>query len=180
MDDQHIIELYFARDERAIRETDSRYGQMCHTIAHNILQNHADAEECVNDTLLRTWKSIPPARPQSLAAYLCRITRNLAIDRFRSAHKQKRNSDLTVSLSELEACIPMRDEDAGNLPTLLNDFLGRLEPAERELFLGRYWHTCTVKELARLHGLTPKAVTMRLSRTREKLRRYLKERGYHI
>ncbi len=180
MDDQTILDLYFARDERALRETDARYGALCHTVAHNILCDRLDTEECVNDTYLKAWNSIPPERPRSLSAYLCRITRNLALDRFRTKHRQKRNSDFVLSLDELSDCIPMRDEDAGELPGLLNEFLGRLAPTERQIFLGRYFHACPVKTLARLHGLTPKAVTMRLSRTRDKLRAFLEERGYHI
>ncbi len=180
MDDQTILDLYFARDERAIRETDRRYGALCHTVALNILRDRGDAEECVNDTYIKAWGSIPPARPASLSAFLCRITRNLALDRIRSKSRQKRNAAITVSLEELSECIPMRDEDAGQLPTLLNQFLGRLDDLERQIFVGRYFHTCSVKALARLHGLTPKAVTMRLARTRDKLRIFLEERGYHV
>ncbi len=180
MDDHHIIELYFARDERAITETAMRYGALCHSVADNILHNRSDAEECVSDTYLRAWNAIPPERPAALAAFLCRITRNLALDRYRARHRQRRNDDLTLSFEELSDCIPMRDEDAGELPSLLNGFLGTLEPPERQLFCGRYWHACSVKGLARTHGLTPKAVTMRLSRTRDKLRKYLEERGYSV
>ncbi len=180
MDDQHIIELYFSRDERAIRETATQYGGMCHTVANNILQNRADAEECVNDAYLRVWNSIPPENPRSLAAYLCRIVRNLSLDRYRARHSQKRNDDLTLSFSELEDCIPMRDEDAGELPALLDAFFEQLDATERGIFLGRYFHACPVKELGRLWGLSPKTVATRLSRTREKLRKFLEERGYHV
>ncbi len=180
MDDQTILDLYFARDERAVAETAARYGALCHTVAHNILRDARDAEECVNDTYLRAWNAIPPDRPQSFSAYLCRITRNLALDRFRREHRQKRNADLTLSLEELSDCIPMKDEDAGELTRLLNEFLGSLDTTERQIFLGRYFHASPVKALARLHGLTPKAVTMRLSRTREKLRTFLEERGFHV
>ncbi len=180
MDDQTILDLYFARDEQAIRETERHYGALCHTVAYNILRDDRDAEECVNDTYLRAWGAIPPTRPTSLSAFLCRITRNLALDRFRKEHRKKRNADLLLSLDELSDCIPMREEESEELPRLLNEFLGRLEPTERQIFLGRYFHACRVKDLARLHGLTPKAVTMRLSRTRERLRTFLQERGYHI
>ncbi len=180
MDNQGIIELYFARDEQAISHTAARYGAMCRTIAQNILQNREDTEECISDVYLKVWLSIPPERPRSLAAYIARITRNLALDRYRAEHRQKRNRDMTLSLEELSDCIPMRDEEASALPALLNEFLGRLEPAERQLFCGRYWHNTPVKSLARTHGLTPKAVTMRLLRTREKLRAFLEERGYCV
>ncbi len=177
MDEGQIIELYFARDERALSETQRRYGGLCHTVAYNILEDARDAEECVNDTLLRAWGHIPPDRPASLTAYLCRITRNLALDRYRALHRARRNRDLECALDELTVCIPMR-EDNGELGHLLNAFLGTLNAEERKLFVARYWHNCSVKTLARLRGLTPKAVTMRLSRTREKLRTYLTERGY--
>ncbi len=180
MSDQEIIELFFARDERAISAVAAQYGTLCHTIAENILRNRSDAEECVSDAYLKVWNSIPPERPSHLSAFLCRITRNLALDCRRKKHRARRDESLTVSLSELEACIPMRDEEASELPALLNHFLGGLEATERQLFLGRYWHETPVRTLARIHGLTPKAVTMRLSRTRAKLKQYLESRGYHV
>ncbi len=180
MNDSTILDLYFARDERALAETERQYGALCHSVAYHILRSDPDSEECVNDTLLRAWNSIPPARPSRLSAFLCRITRNLAIDRYRAHHNSIRNRDLEVSLSELAAYIPLRDEEAGELSRLLNDFLATLEREERMLFCGRYWHHITVRELSRLHRLTPKAVTNRLYRTREKLRAYLNERGYRI
>ncbi len=180
MNDQEIIALYFDRNEQAITETAAQYGRLCHTVAENILHDRQDSEECVSDTYLRAWNTIPPERPARLSAYLCRITRNAALDRYRARHRRMRDSDMTLSLCELEDCIPMRDEDADELPGLLNQFLEGLNPEERQIFCGRYWHSCPVKTLARLHGLTPKAVTMRLSRTREKLRSFLEERGYHV
>ncbi len=180
MNDLDILELYFARDEQAITQTAAQYGRLCFSVADNILHDRMDAEECVSDTYLKAWNTIPPERPARLAAYLCRIARNLALDRFRARHRRMRDSDMTVSMSELSECIPMREEDADDLPRLLDEFLEGLKPQERQLFLGRYWHNCSVKALARLHALTPKAVTMRLSRTREKLRAFLEERGYHI
>ncbi len=180
MNDQEIIDLYFARNEQAIAETATQYGGLCYTVANQILHSQPDSEECVNDTYLKTWNSIPPQRPNRLAAFLCRITRNLALDCYRRDHRQKRNADLTVSLSELEACIPAPDEATDDLLPLLNGFLGSLPETEWQLFCGRYWHNTPVATLARVHGLTPKAVTMRLARTREKLKRYLEERGYHV
>jgi RNA polymerase sigma-70 factor (ECF subfamily) len=106
--------------------------------------------------------------------------RNLSLQRLEHNKAAKRNRDFEIALEELGDCIPMRDEEAGELPELLDRFLSRLEKTERQLFCGRYWHGQSVKELARAHGLTPKAVTMRLSRTREKLRTFLTERGYHL
>ncbi len=178
--DRAIIDLYFARDERAITETDRRYGKACLQVAMGILDSHPDAEECVNDTYLRAWETIPPTRPASLGAYVCRIVRNLAIDRLRALRASKRSRELTVSLSELEECIPVREDVEGELADILSAFLRGLEPLDRVLFLGRYWYTVPVKTLAAEWDMTPTAVSLRLSRTRDKLKAYLTERGYTV
>ena len=189
MEDKEIIALYFDRDERAIRETADKYGDFCEGVAMGILGNRQDAEECVSDTYLRVWNSIPPNRPRSLKAYLARIVRNLSIDRIKANRALKRSHELEMALEELGDCIPadMDGRPYGSadalteaLPTLLNSFLYTLAEEEWQLFCGRYWHNRSVKDLARSHGLTPKAVTMRLSRTREKLRKYIEERGYTL
>ena len=187
--DHRIIELYFARDEQAISETERHYGAFCLRTSLSILQNYSDAEECVNDTYIRTWNTIPPTRPQSLRAYLARIIRNLSIDRIKASHAAKRSHEVILALEELSECLPV-DMDGNTygaadaltqaLPSLLNQFLHTLSRDEWQLFCGRYWHNRSVKELAREQGLTPKAVTMRLSRTREKLRLYIEKRGYTV
>ena len=110
MEDKRIIELYFARDEQAIRHTADKYGAYCTAVSMSILHSEPDAEECVNDTYLKTWNSIPPTRPSSLKLFLARITRNLSINRHRALHSDKRNKDLEVSLSELESCFPSPDD----------------------------------------------------------------------
>ena len=178
--DNRIIELYFSRDERAITETDRRYGGFCLRLSLGILDDRRDAEDCVNDTYLKTWNSIPPNRPHSLRAYLGRIVRNISLNRYKANRAECRNRELEMSLEELGDCIPMRDEEASLLPSLLNQFLESLTQEERILFCSRYWHGEAVKDIAKLHGLTPKAVTMRLSRTREKLKTFLNERGYKL
>ncbi len=178
--DEAILNLYYARDERAITETDRRFGRACLRVAMSILQSAPDAEECVSDAYLKTWNSIPPARPRSLGAYVCRIVRNLSLNRLRELTAPKRSRDLTVSFEELEACIPVREELEGELSAILSDFLRALPDRERRLFLGRYWYTVPVKELAREWSMTPNAVTLSLRRTREKLRTYLTERGYTV
>ena len=178
--DGHIIDLYFARDEQAITETDRRYGGFCLRLSLNILEDRQDAEECVNDTYLKAWNSIPPNRPHFLRAYLGRIVRNLSLNRYKANRAARRNRELEVSLEELGDCIPMRDEEASALPALLNQFLASLTQEERILFCSRYWHGNAVRDIAKTHGLTPKAVTMRLSRTREKLKAFLTERGYRV
>ncbi len=187
--DQRIIDLYFARDEQAIAETDRRYGGFCLRVSLGILDDRRDAEECVNDTYLKTWNSIPPNRPRSLKAYLGRIVRNLSIDRYKANRAAKRNRDMEIALDELGECVPVNMEGrpygsadtlTEALPSLLNEFLSDLDTIEWQLFCGRYWHNHAVKDLARAYGLTPKAVTMRLARTREKLRKFLEERGYTL
>ena len=180
MNDQEIIALYFARDEQAIRETDARYGKTCMQVSMNILRSRPDAEECVNDTYLKTWDSIPPARPASLCAFVCRIVRNLSLNRLKELTAAKRSRDLTVSFEELEACIPMPDEESPALAEELAAFLKTEGETDRALFVGRYWFACSVEELARRTGLTKRAVHMRIFRTRERLRAYLTERGYSV
>jgi RNA polymerase sigma-70 factor (ECF subfamily) len=180
MNDQDIIALYCARDERAIAETDRQYGKICMQVSMNILESHPDAEECVSDGYLQTWRSIPPARPESLCAFLCRIVRNISLNRLRELKAAKRNRDLTVSFEELEACISVDESLANELPALISTFLEGLEESERKLFMARYWHATSVKELAKTYGLTSNAVSIRLYKTREKLRSYLEEGGYTV
>ena len=180
MNDQDIVALYFARNEQAIRETDTKYGKVCMQVSMNILESRPDAEECVNDTYLKTWNSIPPTKPNSLCAFVCRIVRNLSLNRLRDLRREKRNRELTLSLDELEACIPAAIESSSELADLLNAFLADLEETERVLFMGRYWYSCAIDDLAASMGLTKKAVYMRLYKIRERLRGFLAERGYRV
>ena len=180
MNDQTIVDLYWQRNEQAITETQTKYGAFCMGVSMNILANTSDAEECVNDTYLRTWNSIPPTRPTSLRAFLGKIVRRLSIDRYRERHAACRNEDLTLALEELAACLPAPEEVGGELPQLLRGFLAAQNDLDRQLFMGRYWHAYPVKELARHYAVTPNAVTKRLIRTRERLRAYLTERGYRV
>ena len=180
MKDQDIIDLYFARNEQAIAETDKSYGKVCMQVSLNILESRPDAEECVNDTYLKVWHSIPPTRPDSLCAFVCRITRNLSLNRLRDLRREKRNSRLTVSLEELEACIPATEDNTQELATLLNGFLAELEETDRVVFMGRYWYSYAIDDLATSMKLTKKAVYMRLHKTRERLKAYLGERGYRV
>ena len=179
--DAAIIDLYRKRDEQAIYLTHRQYGGLCTRIAQNILGNPADAEECVNDAYLKVWNSIPPASPSSLSAFISRITRNLALDRFRAKGRKKRNEGFTVMLSELGDCIPAPEEaDATELLNHIKAFLADLEDTDRKLFVGRYFHAYEVQRMAEAYGLTPNAASLRLYKTREKLRVYLNERGYHV
>lgn len=180
LSDSAIIDLYFARNEKAIKATDEKYGKICMQTSMHILSSLPDAEECVNDTYLKTWNSIPPTRPGSLCAFVLRIVRNLSLNRLRDMKAAKRSRDLTLSFEELEACIPMPDEQSPELAALLDDFLARLDTIDRVLFMGRYWYACPVGDLARRMGMTPNAVSLRLRKTREQLRVYLTERGYDV
>ena len=180
MHDSQIIDLYFARDERAITETAKKHGAVCMSLSLNILQSHPDAEECLNDTYLSAWNHIPPERPMYFRAFLCRIIRNLSLQRLQYLHRQKRNRDLEVSLEELEACIPVPEERADELAEHLSNFLRTQEKTDRLLFMGRYFHACSVKTLAKKSGLRENTVAVRLHRTRERLRAYLEERGYRV
>lgn len=180
MNDQDIVNLYFDRNEQAIAETDKKYGGLCMQVSMNVLDNKSDAEECVNDTYLKTWNSIPPTRPNSLCAFVCKIARNLSLNRLRDLRREKRNRELTVSFEELEACIPVPDESKNQLAELLTTFLEGQGEVDRVLFIGRYWFHCPVGDLAKRMNLTQNAVYLRLHKTREKLRVYLEERGYRV
>ena len=182
MEDDRIIELYFGRDEQAIRHTADKYGAYCSTVAMNILHSEPDAEECVNDTYLKTWNSIPPTRPHSLKLFLARIVRNLSINRHRALHSDKRNRDLEVSFSELESCLPVPDGENGGseLSELLNEFLGTQTPTDRKIFVQRYWYNLSAAEISEEHDISENAVWVKLHRTRERLREFLTERGYKL
>ena len=176
--DAEIVALYLARDESAVEHTAKAYGHYCMTVAMNILNSHPDAEECVNDTYLRAWNSIPPQRPTVLRLFLGKITRHLAIDRYRAG--KSRNRELEVALDEIAEFLPAREEDDGDLPMLLEGFLISLPAEERNLFILRYWHGHSVARLAKAFKMKPNNLSARLYRTREKLRVYLTERGYDV
>lgn len=184
MDDRDIINLYWARAHQAITETASKYGSYCRSIAQNILGSQEDAEECVNDTYLHAWNSIPPNRPDVLSAYLGKLTRNLSFDRFRTNHADKRGGgEICLVLDELAECVSgeetVEDEvTRQELIQTINEFLVLLPKDKRNIFLSRYWYVLPVSEIARKHGMTVGNVSVILSRIRTKLKAYLIERGY--
>jgi RNA polymerase sigma-70 factor (ECF subfamily) len=184
MDDKTIIELYFARSEEAIEATDRKYGGYCRSVAYRILHSEGDSEECVNDTYLRAWSAIPPTRPNKLSAFLGRITRNLAIDRFSHSRAEKRYSEGVAVLDELAEVIadPSGAElaDELTLRDALSDFVRELKPIERRLFLGRYWYVCSVRELAEDNALSESNVKVTLMRLRDRLRGYLLRLGISL
>ena len=183
MEDDNIIELYWQRDESAIRESEMKYGGYCSSIADNILHSAEDTEECVSDTWFRAWNTMPPDRPSRLALFFGRITRNLAIDRYRRGRSQKYGGGQTaLCLEELAECIgessPIEDRLA--LRELLNSFLGALPEKNRDVFLLRYWYMMPVKEIAVRKALSEGAVKMILQRVREKLRDCLEKEGIGV
>ena len=181
MDDQNIIALYWARSETAISETAQKYGGYCFSIAKNILTNHEDAEESVNDTYLTAWNVMPPRRPSILATFLGKITRRLAIDRWRYRNAYKRGGgEVTLALDELEECIAGSDTAEGalrkkELQAALNRFLEALPERERMIFVSRYWYLRSVKEISEKTGLSLSSVKTQLFRTRNKLRFFLEK-----
>ena len=180
MEDRDIISLYFARDEKAIKESTRKYGNYVTGISMSILRNALDAEECVNDTWLKAWNSIPPQNPPSLKVYLGRLVRHLSIDRLRTITRLKRNRELEVALDELADCALPEEEDVTTLTAALDEFLEGLEPTDRKLFVGRYWHLYPVSKLAQAYGLSESNTSVKLHRMREKLRVYLTERGFTV
>ena len=185
MDDQHIVELYFKRDEQALDITQKKYGKLCHTVAMNILSNREDTEECVNDTYLQAWNAIPPERPTLLGAYLCRITRNLAINRYRADRREKRGAgEAALAIDELSECLA---DTAGEgfadsivLRDALNGFLRTLPDPTRSVFVQRYWYVCPIADIARDFGMTESRVKMILHRTRNRLREHLIKEGIQV
>ena len=183
MDDNRIIDLYWARSEEAIQESDRKYGPYCRTIAWNILQDRGDSEECVNDTWLQAWNAMPPKKPSLLKAFLGKITRNLALDKYRFYGAQKRGGQETdLALEELRGCVPhpTTTEQAIDdlaLTQALDRFLAGLKPETRKLFLRRYWYASPIRDIARDYGMSESKVKTTLFRTREKLRVFLEQEG---
>lgn len=185
MDDEDIIELLNARDESGLAALQQKYGQACLTLARDVTGNRSDAEEVVNDVSLRVWNSIPPAHPQSLKRYVLRVTRNVALDRWRECRADKRGGEQAVITNELDECaVPAEvgNTDAGEqaLRDSVEEFVAGLDREERAIFLLRYWHGKPVSDIARAFGLLPNTVTVRLRRTRDKLRAFLTERGIQV
>ena len=182
-EDSRIIELFFARDEKAISETNSKYGRYCYSIAYNILAVNEDCEEYVNDTLMKAWNAIPPQKPKKLSAFLGRITRNLSLNRFFEKTADKRGSGQTAAvLDELAECVSsgVTTEDISDNNTLrhaLNDFLFCLEPEKRIIFMQRYWYMMPIKAIAAEHSSTESRIKMILLRTRSELKEHLIKEG---
>ena len=183
MDDRQIISLFFERSEQAIEALSAKYGALMKTVASNILGNTEDAEESLNDALLAVWNTVPPEDPQSLSAYSCRITRNIALTKYQSNTAQKRNSRFDISLNELSECLAGKEtvEDsisAEELGRLINQFLAGQNKKNRQIFVRRYWFGEDIRELAESFRMSENHVSVRLSRLRSRLRAYLEKEGF--
>ncbi|MBQ9383205.1 MAG: sigma-70 family RNA polymerase sigma factor [Ruminiclostridium sp.] len=185
MDDDKIVELYWNRDEAAITATSDKYGAYCLSISQNILGNREDAQECVNDTYLRAWSTIPPHRPAMLSTFLGKITRNLSFDRYKANRRDKRGGSQTaLVLDELNEIISDKSSEAefdrAELISAINRFLSELPQDKRKMFVCRYWYAYSIPEIAKRLEMTENNVSVSLNRTRQKLRNYLKERGFDL
>ncbi len=181
MDDDRIIELFFERSEQAIKELNDKYGRIFHSISFNILNSRLDAEECVNDAYLGAWNAIPPARPNPLLAFVCKIVRNISLKRYEQNTAAKRNSIYNIAIDELEECLASsytieEERDACELTKIIESFLDSLSKENRVIFLRRYWFSDPYSEIAKRVGMTEKNVSVRLTRIRKELRKYLSER----
>lgn len=183
MDDAKIVELYWARSDAALTETVKKFGPYCHTIAYNVLENVEDSEECVNDTYMRAWNSMPDKRPAALAPYLGRITRNLALNRIIEKNTLKRGGgEAALALDELDECTASsysieREVEAREIAAAMNRFLSKLPDTERALFVSRYWFMAPVRELAEKFGFSESKTVSMLRRTRLKLGKFLTGEG---
>ena len=186
MDDNQIIELFFARDEGAIEAVQREYGGYCVSIARNILGDRGAAEECVNDGWLKCWQSIPPQRPRSLKSFAGRIVRNLALSALRADTAQKRGGgQAALALDELSEVVsggetPEGALDRQALRAALDGFLAGLPERSRSLFLRRYWYLDSVEQLAKRFGMSKTQATTTLHRLRQKLRAHLEQEGFDL
>ena len=184
MEDEKIIELYWQRSPQAIDETSRKYGAYCMRLSMNILMNREDSEENVNDTYLRTWNAIPPQRPQFFAAFLGRIARNLALNRYKARAAEKRDGgEAALSLEELAECLPSGSEpqdeaEAAAFSHLLSEFLRTESEEARRVFLQRYFMCCPVAQVADHFGFSESRVKSMLLRTRTRLAKYLESEGW--
>lgn len=183
MEDKAIIEMFLQRNSDAIEAVSQKYGNYCNQIALNILYDAQDAEECVNDTYLKLWNSIPPHQPGNLSAYIGKITRNTALNRHRDRNTQKRGAGtFPLVLEELSQCIPdpntiELEMERKEVAQLLNQFLATLPVWKRYILVRRYWYADSVCDIAYACGKTESYISMTLTRLRRKLKEYLTERS---
>lgn len=180
MKDEMILELFFRRSQQAVRELDHKYGKPCYRLSYRIVGDRQDAEECVNDSYLGAWQSIPPERPCPLLPYLLKIVRNISLKLYWKKNAAKRRTACQVALEEVEGFLadsrtPQEEVEARELARLLEGFLDTLTPENRVIFLRRYWFLDSYREIAAAVGLTEKNISVRLARTRRRMKEYLAE-----
>ncbi len=185
IEDEKIVEMFFKRSEQGIRELDKKYGKICHNLSYNIVSNRQDAEECVNDAYLGAWNAIPPAQPNPLLTYICKIVRNISLKIYYRNEAAKRSSHYTIAMEEIEACkaAPNTVEaeiDAKELARIIESFLDTLTVENRVIFMRRYWFSDSCKDIAEFVGLTEKNISVRLTRIRQKMKEYLAEREVFV
>ena len=185
LEDEKIIGLFFARSEQAIQALDQKYGKVCYRLSYNILNSPEDAEECVSEAYLGAWNAIPPARPNPLQAYICKIVRNLSLKRWEHNAAAKRNSVLDVAMQELEDSLSAPDTveaelEARELAQIIEDFLDTLTEENRVISMCRYAYLDPYAEIAARVGLSENNVAVRLNRIRRKMKQYLMERGIFV
>lgn len=181
MTDPQIIALFWERNEDAIRETDAAYGRKLHVLSDRILHSDQDAQECVSDTYMKTWETIPPQRPSYFFAYLAKLCRNFSLTRLQWHSAAKRNAEVVTLTREMEECIPDRAHErkleGEEIGRLLDLFLEGLSTENRLIFLRRYWYADSVHEIAERYGITESKVKTQLHRTRRKLKLFLEKEG---
>ena len=184
--DDTIVNMYWDRNETAIKETDKKYGKYLYTISYNVLHDRLDCEECINDTYLTTWNRIPPTRPNMFQRFLSKITRDISVDKYRKTHTLRRiPSELVVSLDELDDCIscmiPENEaETVERISGVLNSYLREITERDRFIFVCRYYYSDTVAYIAKMTGVSDKTVYRELSRIRNGLRERLTKEGIEI
>ncbi len=185
MDDEKIIALYWARDEKAIAETSSKYGGLCNYIANNILSNYEDCEECINDTYFAVWNAIPSRHPSRLSAFIGKIARNLALKRYEYISAVKRNPSAVTSLEELGDCVSGTDSVESEIEkkyigSMIDKFLWQQSEEKRNVFIRRYWYFDSIETICKRTGFSQSKVKSMLYEMRRKLRKYLEEEGIEV
>lgn len=185
VEDTDIVKLFFERDEKAISELDKKYGALCLAVSMNILSDRRDAQECVSDAYLGVWNTVPPEKPNPLRSYVCKITRNCALKKYRFNTAEKRGGFYEASLDELAECVPSRqgvesEYGAKELSEEINKFLSSLDEKSRVMFVRRYWYAEPVGAVAERLNTSGGFVSVRLTRIRRKLREFLIEEGFYL
>ena len=184
MNDDQILDLFFNRSEQAISETSAKYGKLARTVAFRIVRNEEDVDECESDTYLALWNTIPPQRPNPFVAYICKLVRNISVNKYKYNTASKRNNLYDISLEELEGCLKgssdvEKELDAAEAQKIINKFLSGLSKADRALFLKRFWFNMSIDEIASETGCTKNYINVHLHRTKERLKVFLTKEGYY-